>query len=232
MTSDANSRALERATNWLAFIGLALDLIGTMSGVARALLLQAAMRRTHRLTARLTAQIDAARHQLRQLQLRGGDLSTDAHARSFLAGSLRVISRVMGLLAEDGRFGVQVAERMVEIEAAGDAALDALGSGTRPRPRPWWRWRSGKRGPHPLRALLLWNVDMPNVHVEGLGHIPVASLAGGTLCLLTSVVLFAAASQERGVWISCVVIAVSMFVCSVLPSNPLSKSLSVLRACH
>jgi hypothetical protein len=215
-------------------MGLALDLIGTMSGVARALLLQAAMRRTHRLTARLTAQIDAARHQLRQLQLRGGDLSTDAHARSFLAGSVRVISRVMALLAEDGRFGVQVAERMVEIEAAGDAALDALGSGPRPQPRPWWRWhrRSGKRGPHPLRALLLWNLDMPNVHVEGLGHIPVASLAGGTLCLLASVVLFAAVSQERGVWISCVAIAVSMLVCSFLPSNPLSKSLSVLWACH
>jgi hypothetical protein len=211
-------------------MGLALDLIGTISGVARALLLQAAMRRTHRLTARLTAQIDAARHQLRQLQLRGGDLSADAHARSFLAGSVRVISRVMALLAEDGRFGVQAAERMVEIEAAGEAALEVLGS--RPRPRPWWRWRSGKHGPHLLRALLLWNVDLPNVHVEGLGHIPVASLAGGTLCLLASVVLFAAVSQERGVWISCVAISVTMLVCSVLPSKPLSKSLSVPCAWH
>jgi hypothetical protein len=235
MTSNSNKRALERATNWLAFVGLALDLIGTSSGVARALLLQAAMRRTHRLTARLTAQIDAARHQLGELQHRGGDLSTDAHARAFLASSVRVISRVIALIAEDGRFGVQAAERVIEIEAAGEAALDALDTGTRPRRRSWWRWlwrsTGGKYdGPHPLRALLLWNVDLRNVHVEGLGHIPVLSLAGGTLCLLASVILFAAAEQERGVWISCVVIAASMFVCSILPSNPLSKSLSV-RVC-
>jgi hypothetical protein len=78
-----------------------------------------------------------------------------------------------------------------------------------------------------MRALLLWNVDLQNIHVEGLGHIPVLSLAGGTMCLLASVVLFAAAQQERGVWVSCVVIAASMFVCSILPFNPLSKSLSV-----
>jgi len=55
--------------------------------------------------------------------------------------------------------------------------------------------------------------------VEGLGHIPVVSLAGGTLCLLTSVVMFAAASQERGIWISCTAIVVSMLICSVIPTT-------------
>jgi len=48
------------------------------------------------------------------------------------------------------------------------------------------------------------------------------------MCLLASVVLFAAAEQERGVWISCVVIAASMFVCSILPSNPLTRKRAAL----
>jgi len=66
---------------------------------------------------------------------------------------------------------------------------------------------------------MLWNVDLSSVHVEGLGHIPVASLGSGALCLLTSVVLFAAGSQERAVWISCTAIAVSMLICSIMPTT-------------
>ena len=231
MTSDSNGSALARATNWFAFVGLALDLIGTSSGVARALLLQAAMRRTHRLATRLTGQIDGARHQLRQLQLRSGGsvLVADAHARAFLADSVRAISNVMALLAEDGRFGVQTAARITEIEVAGELALETLGSLPRPRARPWWRFNWQKHAPQLFRALMLWNVDLSNVHVEGLGHIPVASLGGGALCLLTSVVLFAAGSQERAVWISCTAIAVSMLICSIMPTTSVhSKSISVL----
>ena len=229
LTNDSNGTALGRATNWFAFVGLALDLIGTSSGVARALLLQAAMRRTHRLATRLTGQIDGVRHQLRQLQLRGTGLAADAHARAFLADSVRAISDAMALLAEDGRFGVQAAERIIEIEVAGELALGALGSLPRARARPWWRFNWGKQAPHLFRALMLWNVDLSNVHVEGLGHIPVASLGGGALCLLTSVVLFAARSQERAVWISCTAIAVSMLICSIMPTTSVhSESISVL----
>jgi hypothetical protein len=224
-TNGSRASALERATNWFAFIGLALDLIGTSSGVARALLLQSAIRRGHLLAVRLTGQIDGARHQLRELQQRSADLASDAHARAYLARTVRAISRVMALLAEDGRFGMQAAERFTEIEAAGEVVLEALGS--RPRSRPWWRWRSRKR-PAPLfREMMVWGFLRPNVQVEGLGNIPVMSLAGGTLCLLTSVAMFAAASQERGIWISCTVIIVSMLICSVMPTtNDRSESIS------
>jgi hypothetical protein len=230
MTNDNQGTALARATNWLAFVGLALDLIGTSSGVARALLLQAAMRRTHRLATRLTGQIDGARHQLKQLQLRGsGSLVADAHARAFLAHSVRAISNVMALLAEDGRFGVQTAAHLSEIEVAGELALGALGSLPRARPRPWWRFNWRKHAPPLFHVLMLWNADLSNVHVEGLGHIPVASLGGGALCLLMSVILFAAGSQERAVWISCTAIAVSMLICSIMPTTSVhSKSLSAL----
>jgi len=128
----------------------------------------------------------------------------------------------MALLAEDGRFGMQAAERFTEIEAAGEVALEALGS------RPWWRWRSRKRAAPLFREMMVWGLLRPSVQVEGLGHIPVVSLAGGTLCLLTSVVMFAAASQERGIWISCTVIVVSMLICSVMPTtNDRSESISV-----
>ncbi|KAI0002474.1 hypothetical protein BJV74DRAFT_601256 [Russula compacta] len=115
----------------------------------------------------------------------------------------------MALLAEDGRFGLQAAERITEIEAAGEAALDALGA----RKRAGWI-----KSPWVTRALLFWGVR-PSTHAEGLGHIPVASLASGTLCLLASVILFAGASQRHDVWISCTVIAVTMFAFSIFPTT-------------
>lgn len=191
------------------------------------------MRRTHRLAARIVGQIDGARHQLRQLQQRGGSgLVADAHARAFLADSVRAISNVMALLAEDGRFGIQTVARNTEIEVAGELALETLetlGSLPGARARPWWRFNWRKHAPQLFRELMLWNVDLSNTHVEGLGHIPVASLGGGALCLLMSVVMFAAGSQERAVWISCTAIAVSMLICSIMPTTSVhSKSISVL----
>jgi hypothetical protein len=218
LANNADTTTLGRTTNWFAYVGLTLDLIGTSSGVARALLLQAAIRRTHRLVMRLTGQIDAARHQVRELQQRGVDLSADPHARAFLTSSVRAISRVAALLAEDGRFGVQSAEGITEIKAASAAALDALGLSSR---------SGGRKHPHLLRALWLGSV-LPHAHVEGLGHIPVASLAGGALCLLVSVILFAGASQPRVVWISCATIFVGMFASSLVPTtNTHRKSISV-----
>jgi hypothetical protein len=84
----------------------------------------------------------------------------------------------MALLAEDGRFGVQAMKSMVEIEAADKAALDMLGKAQSPS----------------VVCALVVERRLLNVHVEGLRHIPIASLVGGTLCLLVSVVLFAVVS--------------------------------------
>lgn len=219
ITNGSNRTALGRATNWFAFVGLTLDLIGTSAGVARALLLQASIRRTHRLVVRLTGQIDGARHKVRDLQQRGVDLSANPRARAFLTRSVRAISRVVALLAEDGRFGVQSAEEITEIEAAGAAALEALDSGAHKR---------GFKHLHLFQAMWLRKVVLPHIHVEGLGYIPVASLTGGTLCLLVSVVLYAAASQPRAVWISCAAIFVCMLTSSLVPTtNSHSKSMPV-----
>ena len=217
ITSNKDNTTLGRATNWFAFVGLTLDLIGTSTGVARALLLQAAIRRSHRLVVRLAGQIDGARHQVRELQRRGVDLSAAPHAHASLTRSVRAISRVVSLLAEDGRFGVQSPDDITEIKAAGEAALEALGSG------------SGSGGQNYLiRILWLTNFILPHTHVEGLGGIPVLSLAGGTLCLLLSVILYAGNSQPRGVWISCSTIFVIMITCALFPTtNPHSRSLPV-----
>ena len=204
-------------TNWFAFVGLTLDLIGTSSGVARALLLQAAIRRSHRLVVRLTGQIDGARHQLRELRRRGADLSDDPHARAFLTRSVRAISRIVSLLAEDERFGLQSADDITEIKAAGEAALDALGS---------LQSSSRRRYRHLFGAMWFGNFVLPHIHVEGLGHIPVMSLAGGTLCLLMSVVLYAGSSQPRGIWITCSTVFVCMAAFAMFPTtNSKSKSL-------
>lgn len=208
---------LARATNWFAFVGLTLDLIGTSSGVARALLLQAAIRRSHRLVVRLTSQIDGARHQVLELQRRGVDLSDDPRARAFLSRSVRTISRIVALLAEDARFGAQSAGDITEIEAAGEAALDALGSTP---------VSSGRKSPRYLFQKMWFEFVLPHMHVEGLGHIPIVSLAGGALCLLMSVVLHAGNSQPRGIWITCSTIFVCMATFALLPTtNTHSKSL-------
>lgn len=185
--------------------------------MARALLLQAAIRRSHRLVVRLTGQIDGARHQVRELQRRGVDLSDDARARAFLTRSVRAISRIVALLAEDARFGVQSAGDITEIEAAGEAALDALGSSAS---------SSGRKHRYRFRTMWFGNFILPHMHVEGLGHIPILSLAGGTLCLLMSVVLYAGNSQPRGIWITCSTVFVIMITFALLPStNSHSKSL-------
>jgi hypothetical protein len=219
LTNGSNKTTLGRVTNWFAFVGLTLDLIGTSAGVARALLLQAAIRRTHRLVTRLSGQIDGVRHQVRDLQQRGLGLSADPHAREFLSGSVRAISHVVLLLSQDGRFAVQSAGEITEIKAAREAALDAIDSYS----------LSGRRKRlHLFHAMWLSNIILPHAHVEGLGHIPVASLACGTFCLLVTVVLHAAASQPRSIWISCVTIFVIMFTSSLMPStNPHSKSMPV-----
>lgn len=184
--------------------------------MARALLLQAAIRRSHRLVVRLTGQIDGARHQVRELQRRGLDLSADPHARAFLTRSVRAISHIVALLAEDERFGVHAAEDITEIKAAGEAALDALDA----------LQTSGHRKSRYLFRMWFGNFILPHMHVEGLGHIPVLSLAGGTLCLLMSVVLYAGSSQPRGVWITCSTVFVCMVTFAMFPTtNSRSKSL-------
>jgi len=214
--NNNNKTALARATNWFAFVGLTLDLIGTSSGVARGLLLQAAIRRSHRLVVRLAGQIDGARHQVRELQRRGVDLSSEPHAHAFLTRSVRAISRIVALLAEDERFGVQSAGSITEIEAAGEAVLDALGSGS---------GSSGRKSRSLFRRMWFGNFVLPHAHVEGLGHIPVMSLAGGALCLLISVVLYAGNSQPRSIWITCSMIFVGMATVATFPTtNPHSKS--------
>ncbi|KAI0266382.1 hypothetical protein BC834DRAFT_969422 [Gloeopeniophorella convolvens] len=214
VTQGTNTNALGKATNWFGFVGLTLDLIGTTAGVARALLLQHTIRRTHRLAARLTGQIDGARHEVRMLEARGADLSADPRLRNFLVDTMRSISHVMMLLAEDGGFGVQTGQNLSEIEAAAAAALDALG----PRPR---RVRVLHQLRHPFHVLV--HEVMSQVGVEGLGQVPVAAMAGGALCLLTSVVMFAGASQPRGIWVSCAAIIIATLVWTLVPTTSSQK---------
>lgn len=212
VTYSSNSKSLGKATNWFSFVGLTLDLIGTSAGVVRALLLQKAIRRSHHLAVRLSGQIDGARHEVREQQERQRHSSAvDPHSRAFLTDSMRAISRAMAIFAEDGRFGVQAAARG-----------GTTGAQTPVEPDPLDRRPSrGKGGINPLRR---WVRGML-LNVEGVGHVPIVSLAGGGLCLLLSVVLFAGASQPHAVWLSCTSIAAGMLVWSVTPTiNPHKRS--------
>ncbi|KAH9975468.1 hypothetical protein BGW80DRAFT_1297247 [Lactifluus volemus] len=203
------------AVRWFSFVGLTLDLIGTSTGVARALLLQHAIRKAHSLSAQLTAQIDGARHDLRELQHRTatGDQSTDdPRTYSSLMNTVRAISSVIALLAEDrARFGADrkqgggerakaaaaaAAADVEELERAATMAINALD------PSPVHRIP-------PIRMMLRG--------VQGPGYVPVISLIGGALCLIASVLLLAGASQPRYIWISCTSITAAMFAFTMIP---------------
>ncbi|KAI0254514.1 hypothetical protein BJV78DRAFT_1184763 [Lactifluus subvellereus] len=223
VSGNFTSTVLDRAMSWFAFAGLTLDLIGTSAGVGRALLLQQSIRRAHRLSAQLVGQIDRARHELRELQQQRGNAAdpsaVDFRAHVHLTQTVRLISRIVELLADDGRFGgtgrggVRAAENIKELEEAATAALDVLG------PPPL----SGKHHDLPFRRLLWGPLPYVSVDVQGLGYVPVASLAGGALCLLASVILFAGASQPRFIWISCTSIAICMLSLSIVPTNKARK---------
>jgi hypothetical protein len=215
VTSSSTSNVLGKATNWFGFVGLTLDLIGTSAGVVRALLLQQAIRRSHRLAVRLSGQIDGARHEVREQQQRRlrHATSLDPRSHAFLTDSMRAISRVMAIFAEDGRFGMQAAAT----GAQPVVDLDSLG-----HPRLSLR---GKGGFHPVREWM--QGILLHVDGEGIGYVPIVSMAGGGLCLLVSVVLYAGASQPHFVWISCASVAAGILIWSVFPTtNPHSTSAS------
>jgi hypothetical protein len=197
--------------------------------VARALLLQSAIRRAHRLTSRLLSQIDAARRELRVREQESRDAARDSspvdpRTQTTLTKTVRAISHIVALLADASRLGgrenahehehEKAADDIIELEDAATAALDALSR------RPLHRM--------PLQSSLGWLerrfLPRVSVNVHGLGIVPVVSLAGGALCLLASVLLLAGSSQPRFIWISCTAIAVGMLTFSIVPtSNPRSK---------
>ncbi|KAH9177696.1 hypothetical protein EDB89DRAFT_1430657 [Lactarius sanguifluus] len=164
------------------------------------------------------------KQQERQRRTAADTASVDPRSRAFLADSMRGISRVMAIFAEDGRFGVQAAAAAAAEGGAQMATAavgsDALGHHSRRPPR-------GKRGAHPFREWMWW--ILPHVNVEGIGRVPIVSLGGGGLCLLVSVVLFASASQPHAVWVSCASIAVGTLVWSIIPTtNPRKRSRAAL----
>ncbi|KAH9006493.1 hypothetical protein EDB86DRAFT_2824714 [Lactarius hatsudake] len=70
---------------------------------------------------------------------------------------------------------------------------------------------------------------LPNINVEGIGRVPIVSLAGGGLFLLVSMVLFAGASQPHAVWVSCASIAMGTLFWSIIPTtNPRKRSRAAL----
>ena len=177
--------------------------------MARALLLQAAIRRSHRLVVRLTGLIDGAQRQLRELRRRSENTPVDPHAGDSLTQAVRDISHIVALLADDERFGIQSTGVITEIErfdTAVKAVLDAQGS--RPSSRGWKSY-------YLFGSLWFRKFVLPHTQVEGLGHISVLSLAAGTLGLFISVILFAAKTQPRDVWITCCSIFVGILTCAM-----------------
>ncbi|KAI0254509.1 hypothetical protein BJV78DRAFT_1351061 [Lactifluus subvellereus] len=192
VTYNIPSTRFSRATNWFGFVGLILDLAGVSAGVICAVLLQRAIRRTDRIAVRLTDEIDRARRDVDRL--RDKDLPVaDPSVFKSLTDRISVISSVTTLHSEVNSF-----------LAAGFSAV--------------------------LAAPAQERLDrLKQLELQGLGGVPdlplgvqsvggsVVSLAGGTLCLLASVILFARSSQPHGVWVSCTAIATIIIVYSIFP---------------
>jgi len=180
-------------------------------------MLQSTIRRSHRLVMRLTGLIAGAQLHLRKLHRFGENTSVDPRAGDFLRQAVCDISHIVTLLAEDERFGMQSTGVIIEIETAVKAALDAQGS----RPSS-----SRRKSYYVFGRRWFSKVVLPHTHVEGLGYIPVLSLAAGTLSMVISVMLYAAKTQPRDIWITCCSIFVCMLTCAILPTtDPHRKSL-------
>jgi hypothetical protein len=223
VTYTFSSTALYKATNWFGFMGLILDLVGASTGVVHALWLQQAIRHTDRIAVRLTSLINGARQEL-QVATGPGLTRSDPQVLTSLELKIEAISRVIDLL-RIGHISLifvplfQAFAALYTVPILFDVIpefelLNLLGRGTE----------------HADSAALNLTQKIFTYVVQGIGA-PVASLAGGTLCLLVSVILFAGASQPPVVWISCIAIAVSMFTLSIISTTMVrSKSMPAVPA--
>jgi hypothetical protein len=209
VTYPSRSTALDRATNGFGFVGLTLDLVGVSTGVIHALRLQQASRHTDRVTVWLTSTINSARRDVKKLRQR-----TDL---SVYASDLEVYGRL-----KEKMFAIQhVTAVLIETfsrPSLGSVLTTALKTISSIAPT--------------FQVFKILHI-MLNILIYVIRHSldgPVVSLAGGTLCLLISVILFAGASQPLVICISCITITMSMIVLSIPSTKGNSMSMSAVPA--
>ncbi|RDB20756.1 hypothetical protein Hypma_012301 [Hypsizygus marmoreus] len=184
ITYTSNATPLETATNVFAFLGLTLDIIGTSTGVLRTVLLQHTIRRTER----VRESLDQLRARIEQLKGREGEATVDT------VQQITEVVEIQNSIRSEFQT-VRDLSSIVALESAqwiDDTSMATAFSTVMIVPR-----------------LVLYIVRSPQAVANQL---PLTSMGGGILCLLVSILLFAAGSQPTGVWTACVVIAAGFAV--------------------
>jgi hypothetical protein len=199
---------LTERPNWLGFVGLTLDLVGVGTGAIHALRLQEAIRHTDRVTVWLTSAINSARRDVKMLRQRTNlpVAASDPEVYERLGEKIIAISHVTTVLVKT--FSIPTLDSILTTIRNTIIVTDAF-----PNPKHF-------------RLMMSILVYVIKHSLDG----PVVSLAGGTLCLLISVILFAWASQPVVICVSCVTINISMIVLSIPSTRENSTSMSAVPA--
>ncbi|KAI0050393.1 hypothetical protein FA95DRAFT_622902 [Auriscalpium vulgare] len=208
-TSNSNDSPLEVATNWFGFFGLTLDIIGTSTGVAHTIMLQASIRQSKAMVLQLTTRIDQAKQEIHSLLTKRKLIRPDPQSEANLAMTLRgiyVIASTLITADTNGVFG----------HKADHLVLNSLE-------------HPGKTGAIPsfvsrvmtsYAGILVTLTGVSGVASSELwvfGQIPVAAMGFGAFMLLLSVLCYATQTQPRGIWICCVAITAMTVCTSSLP---------------
>jgi hypothetical protein len=189
-TFDKNDAPLEVAANVFGFVGLVLDILGTSFGVVHTLALQRSIRR------------------MPELQHSRSDeylIDTIGKLHTSAAEKKRVVETLEEIMTERKKFWVF---RRHSVDAPVSQSfrnhLDQLFLGDEATA---------------VSQLLHW-FSKAGVEQSALtlGEDPMYAMGGGVVCLLLSVLILAAYSQPRSVWLACIVVTVlvaSSMVCSL-----------------
>ncbi|RDB20691.1 hypothetical protein Hypma_012300 [Hypsizygus marmoreus] len=181
-TSEANTTSLQVATNWFAFVGLTLDIIGTSAGVVRTVHLQHIIRRTERMLRHMVESLDRLRGHISRLQDResASEHRITEETRAKIATQFEIQARMLGEFQE--LYKLSTLQTVLEMTMQ---FADSL---------PF----------NPFTLVFLYVMHFPQAMAN---QVPLILMGGGILCLLMSTLLFAADSQPAGIWAACVGIA-------------------------
>lgn len=203
-TLDKNDTNLQIAANGFGFVGLALDVLGTTFGVIHSRALQRSIRRVNELRQSRSAE-------------RFGDMIKNFQTSG--AEKNRIFEHLSKEISERRKFWV-----------FRRYALDApVSQSFRNHLQPLFPNDESTAIPQLLHLISKAGVEQST---STLGQDPLYAMAGGVLCLLMSVLIFAAYSQPRSVWLASSVITAVVglsMVCSLWLHDDMGRKQRLLR---
>jgi hypothetical protein len=186
-TFGLNDTHIQTVTNGIGFIGLTFDVLGTSFGLLFALSLQKSIRQS-----RVSLHANTIQHTKARVQLLMGRISSSANLHTD-ANCLRIAQLLNEEMMHRRRFWRY-----------------RLKSNIRPADKCFLEHRDLILGEEAKIVQWEYNVLLEGAAPEqlfALARIPVIAMGLGIACLLISVICFASYTQNRQVWLACVIVA-------------------------